>query len=144
MATTHSARPPLVTLTLVGALAATVGLGVVLYGVGVLMPYYVNDLDRFPLAEVAGGAHDPKDLWPQGPAAGLVQIAGFLSLLTPLLLGVSALASVGVLLYGLIAERPYITRREVLMLLSLLVACSAGLAYFFSPMGLALTSWRLD
>ncbi len=145
VATTHSARPPLVTLTLVGALAATVGLGVVSYGVGVLMPYYVNDLDRFPLAEVAGGAHDPKDLWPQGPAAGLVQIAGLLAaLLLPLLLGVSALASAGVLLYGLIAERPHVTRREVLTLLGVLAVSAAGVVYFASPMGTALTSWRLD
>lgn len=39
-----------------------------LYCVGVLLPYYVNDLHRLPLAEVAGGAHDPKDLWPPSSA----------------------------------------------------------------------------
>ena len=146
MTTVHPVRPPLVTPPSVRALAATVGLGVLLYGVGVLLPYYVNGLHRFPLAEVAGGSHDPKDLWPGfGLAGALTQIAGLLAvLLLPLLLGVSALASAGVLLYGLIAERHYITRREVLTLLGVLAVCVAGVTYFVSPTGAALTSWRLD
>ncbi len=34
------------------------------YGLFFVVPYYVNDLDQFPLQEVAGGAHDPSALWP--------------------------------------------------------------------------------
>ena len=34
------------------------------FGLLVVLPYFVNDLDRFPLADVPIGYHDPKDLWP--------------------------------------------------------------------------------
>ena len=34
------------------------------YGFGVLLPYFVNGLHHLPLVEVASGAHDPKDMWP--------------------------------------------------------------------------------
>jgi hypothetical protein len=34
------------------------------YGLFFVVPYYVNDLDQFPLEDVAGGAHDPSALWP--------------------------------------------------------------------------------
>ena len=51
-----------------------------LYGVGMLLPYVVNDLHRLPLAEVASGAHDPKELWPHGAWQAPVAVAGLLGL----------------------------------------------------------------
>ncbi|MGY1607248.1 MULTISPECIES: hypothetical protein [unclassified Geodermatophilus] len=45
-------------------LAALAIASVAAYATLVVLPYFVNDLDRFPLAEVGGGYHDPKDLWP--------------------------------------------------------------------------------
>jgi hypothetical protein len=57
-APTITARGPLILLGVV--------VGIVLaFVAGVVLPYYVNDLDRLPLAEVAGGRHDPKELWPE-------------------------------------------------------------------------------
>jgi hypothetical protein len=49
--------------------------------VGVLLPYYVNDLDSLPMSEVTSGAHDPKDMWPvtAGPVGGLMHLAGVLA-----------------------------------------------------------------
>jgi hypothetical protein len=35
-----------------------------------VLPYYANDLDRFPLADVAIGYPDPRDLWPYDTALG--------------------------------------------------------------------------
>jgi hypothetical protein len=114
---------------------------------GVLIPYYVNDLDALPLAEVASGAHDPKDLWPQGSVGDLVQVAGFLSLsLAPMgLLAVGGLA-------GFAAVQEFWTfpasRRAArpvaaaLVLVTLTVA--ALLTWSATPMASALVSWRLD
>ena len=39
-------------------------LSVAAWAIFFALPYYVNDLNRFSLAEVASGLHDPKDLWP--------------------------------------------------------------------------------
>ena len=145
MATTRQRGTTAITPTIVATLAVLAGIAAFLYGVGVLLPYYANGLHRFPLSEVAGGAHDPKDLWPQGPANGITQIAGFLSLLlVPLLLVTSGLASGFLLLYGLFARTERVARRAVLALLGVFAVCLAGLVHFFSPVGLALTSWRLD
>ncbi len=62
-------------------------------------PYVVDGLHRLPLREVAGGAHDPKDLWPQCLVAGLVQLAGvFAACSTPVVLGVVGLVAGAALL----------------------------------------------
>lgn len=62
---------PLVPLDLrsvlaVGVLVTAATAATAIFAVTIVLPYYVNDLDVLPLAEVAGGAHDPKELWPQG------------------------------------------------------------------------------
>ncbi|MCZ2837203.1 hypothetical protein [Modestobacter sp. VKM Ac-2985] len=131
--------PPPVHGRRVALLAAIAVLAVAPYLAGVLVPYYVNDLDAVPLAEVAGGAHDPKDLWPHGTAGGLVQLAGLLSLsLTPIGLVAVLVAA----LNGLFRRRPTPVLAVGLGLVTL--GCLAGLAFFLSPLGGALISWRLD
>lgn len=139
-------EPRTTTPRFVGWLAALTLLGAAPYLVGVLVPYYVNGLHRFPLAEVAGGAHDPKDLWPGfGLAGGLTQMAGFLSLLlTPATLLLSAFVSGGVLLFDVFSRIDRPSPRVVRTLLGVLVVSIAGLVHFASPMGSALASWRLD
>lgn len=123
----------------VALLAAIAVLVVAPYLAGVLVPYYVNDLDAVPLAEVAGGAHDPKDLWPEGTVGGLAQLAGLLSLsLTPIGLVTVLVAA----LHGLFRRRPTPVLAVGLGLVAL--GCLAGLAFFLSPLGSALISWRLD
>lgn len=125
----------------VGVLALCTVVVLAPYLAGVLVPYYVNDLDAVPLAEVASGMHDPKDLWPQGLVGGLTQLAGFLSIaLTPIgLLAVSAVALPG---FTSRSRRgtPAVTAGHVLVT----ALCLAALALFFSPLGNALAAWRMD
>ena len=125
------------------ALVATVALLAVLpYVAGVLLPYYVNDLHHLPLEEVASGRHDPKDLWPGASGlGGFVQLGGFLSIgLTPILL-IVALAGAGTCLTPWHRR----TSRAVTAGLAFVtLVCVAALAFFFSPMGNALVTWRMD
>lgn len=128
-------RSVLVVGVLVAATAA-------LFAGSVVVPYYVNDLDALPLAEVAGGAHDPKDLWPQGAAGGWVQLAAFLAIgVTPLTALVGAALSGALVLRRLRrggAARVLVVSALVLALsLTVLVVC-------FSPFGTALVTWRMD
>ena len=131
----------------VAYLSGLLELGVAPYLAGVLIPYYVNDLDALPLAEVASGRHDPKDLWPQGVLGGLAQLAGFFSLvLTPI--GVVGVAAAS----GIAAVQEWFTfpaarrapRTVALGLVVLMLVCVAVLAWFFTPTASALVTWRLD
>ena len=75
-------HPGITSVLVVGALVAVTA--AVFVGT-IVVPYYVNNLDALPLVEVASGAHDPKDLWPQGAAGATVQLTAFLAIaLTPL------------------------------------------------------------
>ena len=128
----------------VAYLSGLLVLGVAPYLAGVLIPYYVNDLDSLPLAEVAGGGHDPKDLWPYGGLGGLAQLAGFLSFAaTPVtLVGVLVLASFGAVAEWRAARRPgapVAIASAGVALLSL-----ALLSWFTTPTASALLTWRLD
>ena len=81
-------RHPRVPLERHGWVAVALALGSALaYGALIVLPYYVNGLNGVPLAEVAGGGHDPKDLWPMAsPIAAPYRIAGlFMVMLTPLI-----------------------------------------------------------
>ena len=130
-----------------GLLSLCLVVAVAPYLAGVLIPYYVNDLDALPLAEVASGRHDPKDLWPQGLVGGLAQLAGLLSLLlTPI--GVFSVAAAS----GIAAVQEWIVfpaarrapRTVALGLVVLTLVCMAVLAWFFTPTASALATWRLD
>ncbi|WP_222193353.1 hypothetical protein [Modestobacter italicus] len=125
----------------VALFAGLAALAMAPYLAGVLVPYYVNDLDALPLAELTSGAHDPKDLWPQGPLSGLVQLGGLLSLaLTPMGL-VAVLAGT----LHRVASRGHLDAPAVMVgLLLVALACLAGLVLVFSPLGGALATWRLD
>ena len=118
-------------------------LGTLPFLIGVLLPYYVNGLHDLPLEEVAGGAHDPKDLWPHGFAGGLAQLAGFVSLaLTPLALAFIGLGSAAAGIAGLLTGE--IRRTAAATMIVLTVACALGLAWFFGDTSAALTTWRMD
>ncbi len=124
------------TVTLLGVLT---GLAVLPYLAGVLVPYYANDLDELPLAEVASGRHDPKELWPQGVVGGWVQVGGFFSLaLTPL----GVLVALSGAVAALVRHRP---RPGVAVgLVTVAAGCLSVLVFFASPLGSALATWRLD
>lgn len=123
-------------LLLVGLVAAS-------YLLGVLVPYWVNDLHRLPLAEVAGGAHDPKDLWPSaadGPLA-LLPAAGALSVTVGLLLVLGTSVVVG---WTLWQWRGRTTRSARILGRTTLVLSVVVVATMWSPWGQALTTWVLD
>jgi hypothetical protein len=128
---------------LVWFLTAVAVLVTVPYLVGVVLPYYVNDLHHLPLDEVASGGYDPKDLWPQGFVGGLVQLAGFFSLaLTPLALTFICVGSAALGIAGLVTGELRRTASAALILLT--VACALGLAWFLGDTAAALTAWRMD
>ena len=138
---TVSALPRPVGGRRVALLAGLTVLAVAPYLVGLLVPYHVNDLDALPLAEVSSGAHDPMDLWPQGPLAGPTQLAGLLAIsLTPL----GLLAVLIAALTGLSPRRRRRTPEVTAGLALVALTCLAALAFYFSPLGAALMSWRLD
>jgi hypothetical protein len=63
-------------LALPWAPLALVLLRAIAYGVAFVLPYYANGLDRYPLADVAIGYHDPKNLGPTTSPAGDTPLAG--------------------------------------------------------------------
>lgn len=129
-------HPGITSVLVVGALVAVTA--AVFVG-AIVVPYYVNNLDALPLAEVASGAHDPKDLWPQGAAGATVQLTAFLAIaLTPLTAFVGAAMS-GTLLLRRSAGARVRTGSVLVLGLSLAV-----LGAYFSPFGSALTIWRMD
>lgn len=42
----------------------------------VLLPDFVKGLHHLPPSDVAGGAHDPQDLWPRNAWGAAVRLAG--------------------------------------------------------------------
>lgn len=129
----------------IAGLAAAVATVLALYGVGVLLPYFASDLHRLPLAEVAGGAHDPKDLWPQNGWAGPVAVAGLLSVAFGPLALLAAMGLGAVWLWLLWRRRPdsKIALRSLAVTM-IMIAASAAMMFWFSEKGSALIEWRLD
>ena len=118
----------------IGSLAA--------YALFFAMPYYVNDLNQFPLADVSGGLHDPKDLWPFTTAAG-----GFLQLGAFLTMGVgpfAAAAAAGMAAFDLWRHRKTRDVRRTMIGILTLAFAAATFAWIASPLGGALIGWMLD
>jgi hypothetical protein len=131
------ARPPRTWPVLALALATAAG-----YALFFVLPYYVNHLDRFPLDEVAAGAHDPKDLWPHGTAVGAV---GGLGGVLWLVLGPPAIFVVfGWVPVLLVLRRHELGRRGVAVLLLAATVAAVTLAWLGSPFAGALIRWWLD
>ncbi len=126
------------------SLYAIVGVLTAAYVAGFVVPYYVNDLDALPLAEVSTGLHDPKDLWPYvGGGAGwvLVRLAAMLSVLV-VPLAVLGLAGHGI--WGAVSAST--TRRRARWTVAVASgAVALGIVgWFVSPLGTAITLWALD
>ncbi|TFV78164.1 hypothetical protein E4P39_02670 [Blastococcus sp. CT_GayMR19] len=115
--------------------------------VGLVIPYYVNGLDALPLAELTSGAHDPKDLWPQGSGRGWVDLAAGLSLsLAPLgVMAVGGLSALAVVQeFGTFPQSRRAARPVAVALLLVALTVAALLIWSATPMASALVSWRLD
>lgn len=111
------------------------------YLFGVLVPYYVNDLDGLSTAELTSGAHDPEGLWPNtaGPPGRVLYLVGFLTAtISWVVLPVIALLS----LVGIVLVRRW--RGAVACYLVSLLLCVGALVFQFSELGRALLTWMLD
>ena len=109
----------------------------------VVLPYHVNDLDRFSPADVAGGAHDPKDLWPTTIpyVGGWLHLGGVVSMLVaPMTLLVVALVC-GFTSVQAVRLRAW-TAAGVHTAVA--VVCAVAGAWFSSPLARALATWQLD
>ena len=101
-------------------------------------------LDRLTLAEVAGGAHDPSELWPatSGAPGRVLQAAGAL-------VGTPA---TGLFLLASAAGSAVLLRQEWRVSSGLERGLTAGVllvslgaaAVLLSPLGWALSAWALD
>jgi hypothetical protein len=114
---------------------------VLAYLLAIVVPYLVNDLHTLPLGEVAGGGHDPKDLWPAttplGPLVAMVAI-GVLMTGPALATGVAGWA---------VADRVVGRRRGRGSLVPTVVTVLVSVAFlvgYFSPLGSALGTWTMD
>lgn len=114
---------------------------------GLIVPYFVNDLHRLPLEEVASGRRDPKDLWPYASGSrpwGVLRLA-LLAIALPLMpiLGIgSAVIGAGILLVPNRRERLTTSARN---LTAAAILLGLGMAFLsLSPCGWALTAWALD
>lgn len=117
------------------------------YAAGVLLPYYVNDLDALSLQEVAGGRHDPKDLWPSGAWWGpWLRLAGLLSAAgAPIaLLLTAAVAAVYALRGSLVSVPRGRSPAMVAALVGVAVVSAWGFTWFLGPTAAALAGWSLD
>ena len=113
------------------------------YAVLFVLPYYVNDLDRFPLEEVASRYHDPKDLGPYDIALGgfVFRLGGLMTLVFGPAVALGALAWALVRLWGDRSNHDLRGRAALLMA----VAGALGiLIWLLSPFGAALRQWWLD
>ncbi len=109
-----------------------------------LFPYYVNDLNHFPLDEVAGRMHDPKDLWPsghEGLMGSVFSLGAFLTLLFGPALAALAVGCAGFDLWR--SRGTHDGRRTTLGVLTLALS-AVTCAWIVSPQGQALFSWMLD
>ena len=113
----------------------------VLYGLTMLLPYVVNDLDRVALDELTSGRYDPEDLWPQGPLAGLTQLGAFLAILLMLLVPWVGGVWVAVCVVGALLERRWALAGVAV---ATSVVCGALALVSLTPLHSALTTWRMD
>jgi hypothetical protein len=113
------------------------------YGWFIVVPYYVNNLDEVPLAELAGGLHDPMELWPRTTAAGEL-VWGLGSLVTLAFgwfLTTGAAAWAAAMMWR---DRHVLGSRGWVALGAAVTGAAALLAGLTSPFGEALLSWWMD
>ncbi len=124
-------------------MATAAAVCLVAYALLVVLPYHVNDLDRFPLADVAIGYHDPKDLWPTTIpyVGGWLHLGGVLSmvaapmtlLVVALVCGFTSVQAIGQRVWNVATVHTVVA-----------VVCAVAGAWFFSPFARALATWQLD
>lgn len=112
------------------------------YGLFLVLPYYLNNLDAFPLEDVAAGFHDPKELWPLNNTLGGV-VFGFGGSLTVLFGPAVTLGALSWALVGAWRNRAA-GWRICGMSFGAVVIALGTLVWLVSPFSAALIKWWLD
>jgi hypothetical protein len=119
-----------------------------IFVIGVLLPYYANDLDALSLSELTSGAHDPKDLWPYNATmGGWLRLFGLFSLvLAPVSLLLGGLWAAACAGYAVVSRRgrSHASVPLAVTLTVLAVASIWGATLLFSPTTEALIPWLMD
>ena len=113
------------------------------YGWFIVLPYYANNLDEVPLEELAGGLHDPKDLWPRTTSAGEL-VWGLGSLLTRAFGWAVTLGSAAWAAAMMWRDRHVLRPRGWIALCAAVIGAAALYAGLTSPFGEALLAWWMD
>ena len=123
---------------LVLALAAA---GPVAYALSMLLPYYANDLDRFPLAEVPWHT-DIGQVWPyDAPYGFLFDVAALYAL------GLAPFVSGAVLVWSAVtlwAHRRTATWRSRSVVVAAAALAAVSLLWLLTPLSSTLFIWLLD
>lgn len=132
-------RPGVREVALLGGLVVGT---IAMYAFGQLLPWWQNGFAGQPHDSWSLGQRDPKDIWPAGsPLAGWVSTAGWLSLLAVPLVAFGG----GVMAAAVALNVARQGRGRLATVAWVLVAgCAALAAFHFSPLGQALTTWRMD
>jgi hypothetical protein len=119
-------------------LSAATALAVLPFALGMMLPYYANDLDELPREGLEIGLPSVDTTWPLGTGWGDLAAVLCLTLALPALFAVILLA----VRWAVTARRarPAISIGFVVLAL----AGTAVLAWRLSPTGMALTTWLLD
>ena len=123
------------------AMALAVG-SAAAFAVFYVFPYYVNDLNEFPLDEVAGGM--PTDLWPFSVEGFVGQLFGLGAVLTMVLGPAVAAMAAGWAGFDLWRSRGTHDARRTRLGAVTLAVSAVTWACILSPQGQALFSWMLD
>jgi hypothetical protein len=142
--TALSTRPdPTVTYRSVLLLAAVVLLPGLAYGVAVLLPYLMSDLQTLSLAELRAGVQPPTE--PEPIAAGWLGLLGLYSLLLAPLGALLALVGCAVQLLAVFPRADgRVSPGVAAGLIGVAATCIVVVAWFLSPLGRALTLWYMD
>ena len=113
------------------------------YGWFIVLPYYANNLDEVPFAEVTGGLHDPMNLWPR--TSGVGEFVWGLGSLVTLAFGWSV--TLGAAAWAVVMmwrERHVLGPRGWGALGAAVIGAAALYAGLTSPSGEALLRWWMD
>ena len=114
------------------------------YGLFLVLPYYVNDLDRLPLEEVASGPHDATELWPYR-GGGVLSVIWSLGSVFAVM--VAPLLTLGAPLWAATVmwrDRRTLHTREWVALVMAVVIGAALIAELATPFHGALVDWWFD
>lgn len=116
-------------------------LGPVSYVLSMVLPYYANDLDRFPMAEVPWH-RDASEMWPYDAPYGFVfTIAALYAI------GLAPFVSGAVLVWSAVTlwvHRRTATWRSRAVVLAAAALAAASLVWLLTPLSSTLFIWLLD